>query len=126
MILHEVHVSSLTVKQVEQRLQSVRCAICKATEFTIDQRTAQEPGEWKGMCLKCRYTFPVHTDMEFYLGTQPDVPYWLRDIACPSCQNKGVNLDFRIVMSVRESIYLVTCKTCQHQFAERSSLEAFE
>jgi len=37
-----------------------------------------------------------------------------------------VSLDFRATMSVRESIYFVTCGGCKRQFAENSSLEAFE
>ncbi|MFM8550966.1 MAG: hypothetical protein ACKOCD_01405 [Nitrospiraceae bacterium] len=117
---------SLTVEQVESRLGSVRCAICKTNGFMIDRRTMQPDGDWKGACLKCRYSFPVYTNMEFYLRTQPDVPYRLKEITCPACEQKGVDLDFRIVMSVRESIYLVTCKACKHQFPEASSLEAFE
>lgn len=117
---------SLTVEQVEARLASVRCAICKTSGFMIDRRTMQEDGDWKGACLKCRYTFPVYTDMDFYLRTQPDVPYRLKDITCPVCEHRGVTLDFRIVMSVREAIYFVTCTACGHKFPEQSSLEAFE
>ncbi|MDE3036037.1 MAG: hypothetical protein KGO52_05665 [Nitrospirota bacterium] len=117
---------SLTVEQVESRLSSVRCAICKTSTFMIDRRTMQPDGDWKGACLKCRYTFPVYTNMEFYLRTQPDVPHRLKDIACPACEHKSVDLDFRIVMSVREAIYFVTCKACGHKFPEWSSLEAFE
>ncbi len=118
--------SGLPVKQVEERLRQVKCAICKSNRFSIDGRTAQDAGEWKGMCLGCYYTFPVHTDMEFYLRTQPDVPYHLRGIGCPHCEKRGVDLDFRIVMSVRESVYFLTCKACHHQFPEQSSLESFE
>lgn len=117
---------SLPVEEVEKRLSSVHCAICKGQSFSIDRRSMQADGEWKGACLKCRYSFPVHTDMEFYLRTQPDVPYRLRDITCPTCEHRGVDLDFRIVMSVREAIYFVTCRGCKRQFPERSSLEAFE
>lgn len=117
---------NLTVKQVEQRMEQVKCAICKSNRFGIDDRGVQDIGEWKGICLDCYYTFPVHTDMEFYLRTQPDVPYHLRGIGCPHCEKRGVNLDFRIVMSVRESVYFLTCKACQSQFTEQSSLESFE
>jgi hypothetical protein len=118
--------ATVTVAQVEARLSSVRCAICKTSEFGIDRRTMQPDGEWKGVCRKCRYTFPVHTDMEFYERTQPDVPYILKGISCPSCRSRGVQLDFRIVMSVREAFYFVTCKACRHEFPEKSSLETFE
>ncbi len=117
---------ALSIEHVELRLASVRCAVCKQNEFAIDRRSMQPDGDWKGMCLRCRYTFPVHTDMEFYLRTQPDVPYRLKEIACPACEHRGVRLDFRIVMSVREAVYFVTCQACQHQFPEKSSLETFE
>jgi len=107
---------------VASRLSGVKCAICKMSDFGVDTRTS----DWKGICKKCFYTFPVHTDMEFYLRTQPDVPYHMKTVPCPKCQKAGVDLDFRIVLSVREAYYFVTCKTCGHQFPERSLLEAFE
>ena len=116
----------ISPEQVEGRLTTVRCAVCKHSAFMIDRRSLKPDGEWKGACLTCRYTFPVHTDMDFYLRTQPDVPYRLREIACPACEQRGVSLDFRIDMSVREAIYFVTCNACGHQFPERSSMEAFE
>ena len=117
---------AMTVEQVESRLRQVRCAICKANEFSIDRRSMQPDGEWRAACNKCRYSFPVHTDMEFYQRTQPDIPYHLKTIPCPSCRQHGVTLDFRIVLSVREAYYFVTCRACGHAFAERSSLESFE
>jgi Zn finger protein HypA/HybF involved in hydrogenase expression len=116
----------LGVKQVEERLGQVKCAICKSNQFGIDSRSIKEDGDWKGICRSCYYTFPVYTDMEFYLRTQPDVPYRLREITCPKCEKREFDLDFRIIMSVRESIYFLTCKNCQHRFPERSSLESFE
>ena len=114
------------VETVESRLSSVRCAICKASSFAIDRRNLHADGEWKGMCMKCRYTFPVHTDMEFYQRAQPDLPYFLRTVPCPKCAARGVDLDFRATLSVREAYYFVTCQTCKHSFPERSSFEAFE
>lgn len=92
----------------------------------IDRRTVQQGPEWRAACQKCRYNFPVHTDMEFYERTQPDVPYFLKTVPCPKCHARGVELDFRIVLSVREAYYFVTCKVCRHTFPERSSMEAFE
>ena len=118
--------AAVNAEQVVSRLGEVRCAICKTNGFAVDPGSMQPDGEWKGVCAKCRYTFPVHTDMEFYLQTQPDIPYRLREIPCPSCETRGVDLDFRIVMSVREAYYFVTCRHCRHQFAERSCLETFE
>jgi DNA-directed RNA polymerase subunit RPC12/RpoP len=64
--------------------------------------------------------------MEFYLRTQPDVPYRLKEIACTACNHRGVRLDFRATMSVREAIYFVTCVNCKRTFPEKSFLEAFE
>ena len=115
-----------TVQEVEDRLTSVQCAVCKGSSFGIDQRIMQADGEWRGICKKCFYSFPVYTDMEFYLRTQPDVPYRLREISCTVCKHRGVRLDFRATMSVRESIYFVTCGGCNRPFPEKSSLEAFE
>jgi hypothetical protein len=117
---------SPTVKEVETRLETVQCAICKGSSFGIDQRFTQADGEWRGVCKKCYYSFPVYTDMEFYLRTQPDIPYRLKEMSCPTCNQRGVRLNFRITMSVRESIYFLTCTACQKTFPERSSLEAFE
>lgn len=118
--------SRLPIEQVEQRLSSVQCAICKGDRFGIDRRSMQPDGEWRGVCVNCRYSFPVYTDMEFYLRTQPDVPYRLKEISCTACNHHGVSLDFRITMSIREAIYFVTCANCNARFPERSSLEAFE
>jgi rRNA maturation endonuclease Nob1 len=115
-----------SVKEVETRLSSVKCAICKKNSFGIDERSVEADGNWRGICRGCYYTFPVHTDMEFYLRTQPDVPYRLKEISCTACNHRGVALNFRITMSVRESIYFLTCLGCNRQFAEPSTLEAFE
>ena len=117
---------SPSVANVEARLATVKCAVCKASSFGIDQRFMQADGEWRGVCKKCYYSFPVYTDMEFYLRTQPDVPYRLKEISCTACNSRGVNLDFRATLSVREAVYFVTCKHCGRQFPEPSSLEAFE
>ena len=78
-----------TVQEVEDRLASVQCAVCKGSSFGIDQRFMQADGEWRGICKKCFYSFPVYTDMEFYLCTQPDVPYRLREISCTVCKHRG-------------------------------------
>lgn len=115
-----------TPEVVSARLSGVRCAICKTSEFFIDSRSVKSDGEWKGVCKKCFYSFPVHADMEFYQRTQPDIPYLMKTIPCPKCQKAGVTLDFRIMLSVREAYYFVTCKACGHQFPEKSTLESFE
>ncbi len=122
----QVTMSSLDVQYVQERLTQAKCAVCKKSRFGIDSRSMKEDGEWKGICLDCYYNFPVYTDMEFYLRIQPDVQYWLKEITCPLCSRRGVTLDFRIVMSVRESRYFVTCEHCHHSFTELSYLEVFE
>lgn len=118
--------ATLSVEQIEARLGQVACPICKSRKFWIDRRTMQQGSDWRAACIGCRYNFPVHVDMEFYERTQPDVPYFLKTVPCPQCQARGVELDFRIVLSVREAYYFVTCKACRHTFPERSSMEAFE
>jgi hypothetical protein len=116
----------MSVEQVELRLSGLRCAVCKKSQFMIDRPSMQPDGEWRGVCTACRYTFPVYTDAGFYQRTQPDLTYWLQQIACPACRHRGAQLDFRVVMSVRESCYFVTCPACQEQFTEPSALETFE
>ncbi|UVT18013.1 MAG: hypothetical protein H8K04_15785 [Nitrospira sp.] len=117
---------TLTQQEVERRLNTVSCAICKQSSFAIDERFMGPDGDWRAICKKCYYTFPVYTDMEFYLRTQPDVPLRLKEISCMACSQKGVSLDFRATVSVREAYYFVTCRNCKQQFPEKSSLEAFE
>lgn len=117
---------TITQQEVERRLDTVPCAICKKSSFAIDERFMGTDGDWRGICKKCYYTFPVYTDMEFYLRTQPDVPLRLKEISCTACNHQGVDLDFRATLSVREAYYFVTCRNCKRQFPEKSSLEAFE
>ncbi|HSA85720.1 MAG TPA: hypothetical protein VLE46_06040 [Nitrospira sp.] len=117
---------TLTQQEVERRLNTVPCAVCKQSSFAIDERFMGTDGDWRGICKKCYYTFPVYTDMEFYLRTQPDVPFRLKEISCTACNHRGVDLDFRATLSVRDAYYFVTCQGCNRQFVEKSSLEAFE
>ena len=85
----ELLMPALTVQEVERRMSDAKCAICKQSSFGIDQRFMQSDGEWRGVCKKCFYSFPVYTDMEFYLRTQPDVPYRLKEISCTVCNHRG-------------------------------------
>lgn len=117
---------TLTQQEVERRLGTVPCAVCKQSSFGIDERFMGADGDWRGICKKCFYTFPVYTDMEFYLRTQPDVPLRLKEISCTACDHRGADLNFRATLSVRDSYYFVTCRNCKREFPEKSSLEAFE
>ena len=80
----------------------------------------------EGICRKCYYTFPIYTDMEFYLRTQPDIPYRLKEMSCPICNHRGVSLNFRITMSVRESSRFLDLCLVPENLPGVSSLEAFE
>ncbi len=123
---YTLNMVTLTQQEVERRLNTVPCAICKQSSFAIDERFMGADGDWRGLCKKCFYTFPVYADMEFYLRTQPDVPLRLKEISCTACNHRGVSLDLRATLSVRDAYYFVTCQGCQRQFVEKSSLEAFE
>ena len=80
--------SRISLEDAEKRLQTVNCAVCKTNTFAIDRRFVQADGECRGICLKCRYNFPIYTDMDFYRRTQPDIPYRLREIPCPTCKQR--------------------------------------
>ena len=114
---------SPTVEEVETRLETVQCAICKGSSFeSIDALCNRT--ESGAASVKCRYSFdlygygvlPAHTT---------DIPYRLKEMSCPTCSHRGVSLNFQVTMSVRIHHFL-TCSACQKTFPERSSLEAFE
>jgi len=114
-------------KAVEQRLKGLTCPVCKTShDFMIPPDSRITDGEYKAYCQGCRYSMPVHMDMEGYLRNQPDVPYWLKGMRCPACEKTGASLDFWVQPSVRGAFYFVTCNACKQGFFEKSSLEAFE
>ncbi|HEY3196546.1 MAG TPA: hypothetical protein VGJ57_00925 [Nitrospirales bacterium] len=112
---------------VEQRLKEMACPVCKSShDFMIPHDSRITDGEYKAFCKACRYSMPIHMDMESYLRSQPDVPYWLKGMRCPKCLKTGGTLDFWVQPSVRNAVYFVTCQSCRQPFSEKSSLEAFE
>lgn len=112
---------------VEERLSSLPCPVCKASSgFMIPRDSRITDGEYKAFCKACRYSMPVHMDMEAYLRNQPDVPYWLKGMRCPACLETGGTLDFWVQPSVRNAFYFLTCSSCGKPFSEKSALEAFE
>lgn len=114
-------------EQVEKRLSGITCPVCKScTDFMIPRDARVTDGEYKAFCKGCRYSMPVHMDMESYMRNQPDVSYWLKGMRCPACLKSGGRLDFWVQPSVRGALYFVTCSSCQHPFFEKSSLEAYE
>jgi hypothetical protein len=80
----------------------------------------------KARCQKCPYNFPLSIPTRPIQEYDPEISQWLGGLSCPSCHESGTNFDFRCMTSVRESIYFVTCKACQHPFQEKAPMEAFE
>jgi hypothetical protein len=112
---------------VEQRLKDLGCPVCKAShDFVIPRDSRIIDGEYKAFCQGCRYSMPIHMDMESYLRSQPDVMFWVNGMRCPSCLKTGGTLDFWVQPSVRNAVYFITCAACKKSFSEKSSLEAFE
>ena len=61
---------------VEQRLQDMACPVCKnSAGFVIPRDPRITDGEYKAFCKGCRYSMPIHMDIENYLRNQPDVTF---------------------------------------------------
>jgi phage FluMu protein Com len=118
---------TMDFEKVEQRLQDLTCPVCKqCNQFMIPRDARVTDGEYKAFCKGCRYSMPVHMDMENYLRNQPDTAYWLKGMRCPTCLKTGGSLDFWVQPSVRNAQYFVTCNSCHQPFSEKSVLEAYE
>ncbi len=109
---------TLTQQEVERRLNTVPCAVCKQSSFAIDERFMGPDGDWRGICKKCFYTFPVYTDMEVYPRTQPDVPLRLNEISCTACNHRGVRLDLRATLFMRQPYLFVPSQDSHRKFVE--------
>lgn len=119
--------NAMGFESVEQRLAAITCPVCKQSHgYTVPSDSRNTDGEYTAFCKGCRYSFPVHMDVESFTRSQPDVAYWLKGMRCPACMNTGATLDFRVQPSVRAAVYFVTCAACRNPFFEHSSLEAFE
>ena len=118
----------ISVEEINTRLREISCPICKQSEFVMNPRSDQSYAEalYTAQCIHCHYTFPVSTPTKPISQTDPDVAIWLNSLNCPSCQERGAELDFRCVPSVRDCYYFVTCKACQHPFYEKAPMEAYE
>ena len=112
---------------VEQRLQDMACPVCKnSAGFVIPRDPRITDGEYKAFCKGCRYSMPIHMDIENYLRNQPDVTFWVKGMRCPHCLKTGGTLDFWVQPSVRYALYFITCASCRQTFSKKSALEAFE
>jgi hypothetical protein len=112
---------------IEERLKVLSCPVCKASSgFMVPRDSRITDGEYKAFCKACRYSMPVHMDMESYLRNQPDVAYWVKGMRCPACEKFEGHLEFWIQPSVRNAFYFLTCSSRKTPYVEKSSLEAFE
>src|SRR2546422_8092473 len=61
---------------VERRLADITCPVCKnSTEYTVPRDSRVTDGDYKAFCKGCRYSFPIHMDVESFTRSQPDVAY---------------------------------------------------
>src|SRR5207245_10012232 len=112
-------------ESIERRLADIPCPVCKnSTEYMIPRDSRVTDGEYKAFCKSCRYSFPIHMDVESFTRSQPDVAYWLKGMRCPACLTTGATLDFRVQPSVRGAVYFVTGGAGRRPFFEPSSLAA--
>ena len=114
--------------KIQARLSAIPCPICKQSQFSINPQTEKSYTEnfYKARCNNCAYTFTVSTPTKPIRETNPDVDQWLGGLSCPSCQERGAELDLRCVPSVRDCIYFVTCNACRHPYHENAPMEAYE
>ena len=114
-----------TVQEVEGRLASVQCAVCKgraSASISGSCRPMANGGEFVRSAFTASLSTPTWSSISAPSLMCPTV-YERSPVRSAST---GGSLDFRATMSVRESIYFVTCGGCKRPFAEKSSLEAFE
>jgi hypothetical protein len=113
---------------IQDQLSQVSCPLCQQTKYTVTPDRNSGSGEilCTGRCNNCSYTFKIYPEVETYLKTQPDVDYWLQAYRCMSCEQQGADLNFRCALSVRDTFYFLTCKSCGKHFYEKSFMETFE
>jgi len=118
----------INLEEIQTRLAARPCPICRGTAFAVPPRGQESFAEtlYKGRCLQCAYTFPVSIPTKPLSMVDPDTAQWLLGLPCPVCHETGVRLDFRCMLSVRESVAFITCTACQHPFSEKAPMEAYE
>lgn len=116
------------VTEIQNRLEKIACPICKKYGYAIHPRGNHSYMEtfYTARCTHCHYSFQVTTPTRPVHQTDPDTAQWLARLVCPSCENQGGELNFRCMLSVRECLYFVTCRACQHPFSEKAPMEVFE
>lgn len=118
----------ITEEAIQQRLGAIACPICRKQDFLVRIKTESPDGEnvYTAICAGCRYNFPVSTENKLYQLSNPDAASWLKGFPCPECMTRGVELDFRCTVTVRESRIFLRCKSCRHEFNESMPGEAYE
>ena len=107
---------------IETRLSTVACPICRATgPYRLNPRGAAGYGETlhTAACSQCAYTFKVTLfDLEMLGAMHPDIKESLSQLACPSCEKRGVSFEFQCHPSVRACVTFMVCPACGHSFSE--------
>ena len=116
------------LESIQARLSEIPCPVCRKPGCRV-----RETGE-KGyaedfcavQCTHCAYHYPISIPTRPVKETDPDTDIWLKGLPCPSCEEQGAELDFRGKLSVRETLYFITCRNCRHSFHEKAPMEAYE
>lgn len=117
-----------TTEQIQTRLAAIACPICRKQDFSIRVKSENPDGEnvYNAMCNGCRYTFPVSTENRLYRLSNPEIESWLNGIPCRKCGKRGAEMDFRCMVTVRDSRLFFHCKNCGFETYESMPAEAFE
>src|SRR2546422_8125096 len=95
-------------ESIERRLADITCPVCKnSTEYMIPRDSRVTDGEYKAFCKGCRYSFPLHMDVESFTRSQPDVAYWLKGMRCPSCMKTGATRSEEHTSELQSRLHLV-------------------
>jgi hypothetical protein len=118
----------LDVIRIQRRLADLPCPICGKQDYqVIPQRDSGPTAElFTARCKPCAYLFPLNVPKGEIIAHDPDTANQLSEMHCPSCTERGVQLDFRCSASVRDAYLFVTCRSCRHAFFEKAPMEAFE
>jgi hypothetical protein len=114
--------------EIRKRLAELPCPICRKTDYQLLPRNDGGTTEtlYTAHCSGCRYSFPVAVPVKAMAFTDPDVAQQMKEMACPACQERGAELDFRCHTSVRGAYYFMTCRSCKKPFLEKAPMEAYE
>lgn len=119
---------NLTSEDIQSRLSELPCPACRKTGYFVRDSGEKSFAErfLNARCLHCAYHFTVSIPTRPLREVDPDTDLWLKNAACPACEARGAELNFRGNLSVRQRFYFLTCKTCGHAFHDRAPMEAFE